>query len=277
MSRPWRQRRARLAHDIRVEAGEHIEVRGPAVAVVAQWSAGPFVSRSTTALVGALGDAGYQVVVASSCEAPGRLEWYEPLGGDVVVLRRPNLGYDFGSWSVALDRFPAIASAARVLLVNDSMVGPLRSLDPVLDAFAASSADVWALTDSDQFAHHLQSYFLGFRGGVLARRPIARFWSGIRHQDDKMAIIMQNELGLSALLREQGCSVEAAFPYGDVVEPGENPVIIGWRRLLERGFPFLKREILRDPSVAPDGESAPAVVEELTGCVVADWVREVRA
>ena len=36
-----------------------------------------------------------------------------------------------------------------------------------------------------------------------------------------------------------------------VVAPGENPVIKGWWKLLERGFPFVKREIVRDPSVAP--------------------------
>jgi hypothetical protein len=54
-------------------------------------------------------------------------------------------------------------------------------------------------------------------------------------------------------------------------------VIIGWRRLLELGFPFLKREILRDPAVAPDGEEAPAVVAEVFGVDVADWTREVPA
>jgi hypothetical protein len=265
-----------LADDVRIEAGADVEVGGPAVAVVAQWSPGPYVMRSTAALVGALDAAGYQVVVSSSCEADDALDWDQPLPDGVVVLRRPNVAYDFGSWSAALGRFPAIAAADRVLLVNDSMAGPFRPLGPVLDAFAASPADAWSLTDSDQFGHHLQSYFLGFRRGVLARPALARFWAGIRHHDDKMDIIFQNELGLSALLRDEGCTVEVAFPYRTVVDEGENPVIIGWRRLLEAGFPFLKREILRDPSVAPDGDQAAAVVEQLTGCVVADWVGEVR-
>jgi hypothetical protein len=244
--------------------------------VVAQWSPTPFVGRSTSTLVAALDRAAFQVVVVSTCEAPAPLDWYEAPGDGVVVLRRPNRGYDFGSWRVALDRFPAIAPAARVLLVNDSMVGPLRPLGPLLDSFDRPGAGAWGLTDSDQFAHHLQSYFLGFRDGVLARPALARFWSGIRHHDDKMAIIMENELGLSALLREQGCGMDVAFPYRDVVEPGQNPVIIGWRRLLERGFPFVKRELLRDPSVAPDGDEVPAAVQDLIGLDVADWIREVR-
>ena len=37
-------------------------------------------------------------------------------------------------------------------------------------------------------------------------------------------------------------------------------------------FPFLKREILRDPEVAPAGEPAPAVVKRFLGVEVGDWV-----
>lgn len=270
-----------FAADVVVEVGQADAIgeaaAGQGVAVVAQWSPDPAVDRSTAALVNALAAGGYQVVVTSTCEASDRLVWPEPLANGVVVVRRPNRGYDFGSWAAVLGRYPAAALADRVLLVNDSMIGPLRPLEPVLEAFAASTTDVFALTDSDQFAHHLQSYFLGFRGGVLATAPLARFWADVRHHDDKLAIILENELGLSRLLREQGLSVEVAFPYTTVVEAGENPVIIGWRGLLEAGFPFLKREILRDPSVAPDGPAAPEVVRRLTGCDLAAWAREVGA
>jgi hypothetical protein len=49
-------------------------------------------------------------------------------------------------------------------------------------------------------------------------------------------------------------------------------VIAAWKTLLERGFPFIKREILRDPSVAPDGWTAPAVIESLLGIDVEEWV-----
>lgn len=70
--------------------------------------------------------------------------------------------------------------------------------------------------------------------------------------------------------------MEVAYPSNTVVAGGLNPVITGWRRLLEVGFPFVKRELLRDPSVAPDAEDAAAVVAELTGCDVADWTRDHR-
>ena len=54
-------------------------------------------------------------------------------------------------------------------------------------------------------------------------------------------------------------------------------MIVGWRRLLEHGFPFLKREILRDPTVAPAGETAPKVVRRLLGIDISDWVDDAAA
>jgi hypothetical protein len=43
---------------------------------------------------------------------------------------------------------------------------------------------------------------------------------------------------------------------------------------LEDGFPFLKREIVRNPSVAPAGEWAPRVLARLYGVVLSEWVED---
>jgi lipopolysaccharide biosynthesis protein len=154
------------------------------------------------------------------------------------------------------------------------MVGPFISMGPLLEQLEATPADVWALTDSYQFGYHLQSYFLGFTNGALAERPLQRFWAGIRHAPDKAAIIGRYELGLSRLVREEGFVHVPAFAHELVVAPGSNPVITGWRELLGRGFPFVKREILRDPSVAPGGSAVRAVVKRLLAVDVDDWAED---
>jgi len=217
----------------------------------------------------------FEVVVVSSCEAPGPLVFPElPAPDRLTVVRKPNLGYDFGSWSIGLAAVPEILGADRVLLLNDSMAGPFAPLGPLLGEFSATRADVWGLTDTYQFGYHLQSYCLGFAGGMLAERPLRRFWAHIRHETDKDQIIHRNEIGLSVLLRQEGYSLAPAFPHETVVGSGENPVIIGWRTLLLQGFPFLKREIIRDPDVAPGGQLAPQVVRELFGAELTDWVED---
>ena len=257
---------------LRVEHGSLSVENCSHVAVLAHWSDDERVSRSTCTLVSELQSHGYRVVACSASEFVGPLAWDDTVDTScLTVLRKPNVGYDFGSWSVVLDVIPEIAAAERVLLVNDSTLGPFTALAPVLEKFDATAADVWALTDTDQFGHHLQSYFLGFCGGVLADRTLAAFWANIRHHREKIQIILQNEVALGQLLREEGYTQAAAFSHEHVVERGQNPVIIGWKRLLELGFPFVKREILRTPDVAPMGETMPKVVKQLYGIDVADW------
>lgn len=267
-----------LAGRARFERGTPELAEGARVAVVAHWSPGPVVTRSVRTLVGELQRHGYRVVVASSCEAPAELVW-DGVGGEVdlgelTVIRKPNVGYDFGTWSVALELVPAASAAERTILANDSMAGPFASLGPILEGFDRTQADVWGLTDTMQFGSHLQSYFLGFREGVLADRALQRFWAGIRHWHDKHDVIMRNELGLSRLLRAEGYVWAPEYSHELVVPSGLNPVIKGWKRLLDLGFPFVKRELLRDPSVGPAAHTVPAVLRRRFGVDVAEWVDE---
>jgi lipopolysaccharide biosynthesis protein len=259
----------------RIERGRVPLATSGRVAVIAHWARTAHASKSVCSLVAELQACGYRVVVSSTCEAPEALVFSDPvLEDDLVVVRRPNVGYDFGSWSVALALMPEIATAERVILANDSMVGPFGRLGPFLELFESTAADSWALTDSRQYCLHLQSYFLGFRDGVLSAWPLRQFWAGVREEPEKLQTILQNEIGLSRLLHEEGYVQTAAFPSHTVVSPGQNPVIVGWKSLLERRFPFLKREILRDPAVAPDGEGAAQFVRQLLGIDVREWVEE---
>jgi lipopolysaccharide biosynthesis protein len=259
------------------ERGGPEVVTGPRVALLAHWSPRARVTRSFATLVHELQVHGYRVVVSSTCEVPGALEWPEEVDVDLEhlsVIRRPNVGYDFGSWSVALELVPEAAAAERTIVANDSMAGPFRTLRPFLEAFDATGVDVWALTDTQQSAPHLQSYFLGFCDGVLQERPLARFWERARCEPAKDQVIHRYELGLSRLLQHEGFVHRPHFSHELVVRGGENPVINGWRRLLELGFPFVKREILRDPDVVPAGHTVPMYVRRQLGVEVAEWVDE---
>ena len=243
------------------------------VAVVAQWSRSATLTRSVTTLVNELADAGYRPVLVSACEQSVPLEWRGRMPAEVTILRRPNTGYDFGSWAVALNSVPAIAAADRVILTNDSMAGPFASIRDILRRCDDARADVTGLTDSRQYFRHLQSYFLCFTGGILADAPLAGFFDGVRVEHDKWDIIRRYELGLNKLLRRESYGITPLYRADDVVaQPGDNPVIKAWWRLLERGFPFVKREIIRDPSLAPRGEWIAREVRTVYGQNIEDWI-----
>lgn len=240
--------------------------------MLVHWSRSPVLTRSFVTFAGELAAAGYRVAVVSSCESRQPLEWGGRCPEGTTVIRKPNIGYDFGSWSVGLHALPAIASADRVILTNDSMLGPFASLRPMLDKVEQWPVDVYGLTDTRQYFRHLQSYFLGFNGGILADPPLASFYADVRVEPSKWEIIRRYELGLSVLLRRESYSFTTVFRADELVPPGDNPVIKGWWRLIERGFPFVKREIVRDPAVAPRSEWVAREVQAVFGQRIEDWM-----
>jgi len=241
------------------------------VAVIAHFSRNPRVSLSMSRLVGELSTNGYGCLVVSTAEC-GPLEWPEGVPPGTVVLRRANEGYDFGSWAVGLAMFPEVRRARHVILTNDSMAGPFEPIGPLLAAFEAAPTDVWAVTDSHQVTHHLQSYFVGFNNGVLDEAPWRRFFGGVRHHEEKMDIVMKYEIRIMGVCRAEGYPWTVQYRASDVGVGLENPTLAGWRNLLSLGFPFVKRTIITDPSTAPGGDQVAAVVRRKFGVELSEWL-----
>jgi hypothetical protein len=262
-----------VAGDIRFEHGSAEGFGSPErAALLVQWSQHAGLNRSFTTLANECASAGYQVVVVSACEDPAPLDWRGKRPGNVVVIRKPNIGYDFGSVAVGLHLLPSIATARHVIVANDSMIGPFATMRPIIERLESNPVDVQGLTDTRQYFHHLQSYFLFFNDGVLADRPLARFFADVRVEPSKWEIIRRYELGLSVLLRREGYAITSAFRADDVVSGGDNPVIAGWWRLLEQGYPFVKREIVRNPQVAPRAEWVAREVAAVFGERLEEWI-----
>jgi lipopolysaccharide biosynthesis protein len=191
---------------------------------------------------------------------------------ELTVLRRPNEGYDFGSWAAAMAAREEVLDRPYVLVLNDSLVGPFAPLDEIVADFEQTSADVWGMVESNQFGSHLQSFFRGFRYGVLAEPVMRKFWRDLRVIPDKSALIEAYEFGFTGFLAQHGFSTAQCVHHSDVVGDGLNPTILGWRALLDAGVPFVKRELVRHPDLAPDGGLLPAVVADRHGTDVADWL-----
>jgi lipopolysaccharide biosynthesis protein len=240
--------------------------------VIAHWDAAGSVTRSTRALLGALGEAGFAILLLSTAERSGPLDLGREAPADITVLRRPNLGYDFGSWATALERFPRISRARLVLFMNDSLAGPFATIDPLLDHFDRSQADVWGMTDTTQLGHHLQSYCLGFKGGCLESPALRAFWKGVRVEDSREAVIERYELGLGRVFERERFVTDVAIPGWKVVDGDDNPTTIGWRRLLDLDFPFVKRQVILEPDVCPDGHQAPEELRRRFGVEVTEWL-----
>jgi hypothetical protein len=218
------------------------------IAVLAHWSDNPTVSKSVNALIDELLLNSYEVVLVSACESQEKLKFENNQQEKITVLRKPNYGYDFGSWSVAVSFFPQIMSADEVLILNDSNAGPFGPIKEILDKMSESPYDITGITDSLQIRYHIQSYMMHFKNGALMDEAVSKFWREIYSQDEKMGVIQAYELGLSSRAQSNGLYVGAIFPWNLMTDYWENPSIHGASKLIELGFPFLKREVVRESS-----------------------------
>jgi hypothetical protein len=240
-----------------------------------------------------LSNSGFDVVLVSNAGrlALPDMEWARNHVARILI--RQNVGYDFGAWRDALARTRVPNPDIECLvLANDSLYGPFQRLSDTLSALDFNDVDVWGLTDSWQHRYHLQSYFLAFGRSALESLCFRRFWQGVQDVRSKWWVIRAYEVGLTQALLAGGLRCRAAWPYEQIIEAlherfneGEaaseqearnpflerrlanderaldlasrrvamNPTSDLWSSLVEKGFPFIKRELLRNnPSHVPD-------------------------
>jgi hypothetical protein len=205
----------------------------------------------------------------------------QPLCAGILIRR--NVGYDFGAMREGLD-FLALPreNTEMVLIANDSVYGPVRPLDPLLAQIDFDAADIWGATESWQTRYHLQSYFVVAGRSALTSEAWRAFWRQVRPVQSKAWVISRYEVGLTQSLVRGGLRCAAIWPYTDLinrvdpslmaaadeadVDPSTtarrshagrirhgavarrplNPTSELWRQLLQAGYPFLKRELLRE-------------------------------
>jgi hypothetical protein len=142
------------------------------------------------------------------------------------------------------------------------------------------------MTESWQSRYHLQSYFVAFSRAAIESDAWRQFWSKVQPVPSKHWVIRTYEVGLTQSLIRGGFRCRALWPYeqlvnsvdpallaqGDETAPAGggdpifgvrrkhamrirdaavqrlplNPTSDLWRQLLLAGYPFIKRELLRD-------------------------------
>jgi len=187
------------------------------------------------------------------------LSWLEQRCFQVIVRR--NSGYDFGCWShVIQQNYEQLCAYAGVLLVNDSVVGPLRSMRGVFEALTALDGDFAGLTACLTPAWHLQSYFTYYKQRLVRSLLFKQHWQDIRVLPSKQAVILHYEIAWSTLLTQLQFSGQALF---DDFTHAENPTHHSWDALIEAGHPLIKRELLRENPLQRDLSRLPELLATL--------------
>jgi len=240
---------------------------GPRVALVCHYDPAGRLREDLLRCCRDLRDAGFSPVLVSNSGAlrPEALAAAQTVCACVLVRR--NLGWDFCAWRDAMQQLALPRpETQQLLLLNDSVYGPLRPLAPLL-ADLRDTSGLWGMTDSHERGFHLQSWFLLAQADVLHSRTWQRFWRRVRPVPSKWLVVGRYEVGLTQTLLRAGFPCRALFGRtGGLGAEGANPTLHGWRELLDAGLPFIKRELLRDnPAAAADLAGWRSRVAEIAG------------
>lgn len=259
---------------------------GPRVAIFVHYDADGAVQPFVEPYLRALHAQGFSIVFVTNS---GRLtDGAQALLREIcaAVLIRRNIGYDFGAMRDGLEyaNLPR-ENTEMLLIVNDSVYGPLGDMSGMVAAIDFERAEVWGATESYQNRYHLQSFFIAVGRTALESKAWKAFWKSVRPVRAKLWVILNYEIGMTREMLKYGLRCASIYPYKDLVslidpaalvkasrdEPEEtdpfvinrkthltrllysashrmpmNPTAELWRQLMQRRFPFVKRELLRD-------------------------------
>jgi hypothetical protein len=269
---------------------------GSSMALFLHWSPDGRVSAMVRRQLALWREQGFTVVFISNAKVPAS-DWDAVGEHASLLVQRGNAGRDFGAWRDAY----AIATRHfgvphELLLANDSVLGPVRPITPIVEAWRRAGEGVFGMTESMAPRPHLQSYLL-LATGERAVGSVARHLLGFQDSRSKWQIVRTGEIALSARAISDGLDCGAVFGYAAAcraidpltrrqlgsrfAEEGAprhwplNPTMHLWRPLIERlGFPYIKRDLLR---AMPDAlaSSAPwrPLVSDRDAALITDHLR----
>lgn len=224
------------------------------VALIAQWSKSTNLTLSNKTLIMSLMDAGFSVILISANDS-NEIELDPEMRERIILITKPNIGYDFGSWLTAIMAMPEINLASEVILTNDSFLGPFTEIGSLIQEIRLSPFDVTSITDSNKYSYHLQSYFLHFKSSSFGSAVVQNFMHELKIFKHKFEFVSQYELEFTRSLQVGGLRAGAIYPWNAFCLPWENPTLDQAETLIKAGLPFLKREYIR--------LSTPAQVESI--------------
>ena len=191
------------------------------------------------------------VVVCNNKYIDKGIENIEPYADKIFY--RENIGYDAGGFKDTLCTFigwDELGQFDELILANDSVFGPFRSMKEIFGEMAKETCDFWGMTKHKEtllIPEHLQSFFLVFRKKILHSKVFQDFWESLPYYYSFNEVVEQYEMKLTNFFYKKGYKFAC---YSDM-EPNDTDNIennfvqygfISNELVRRRHFPFLKRK-----------------------------------
>ncbi|MGN0916083.1 MAG: rhamnan synthesis F family protein [Succinivibrio sp.] len=155
----------------------------------------------------------------------------------------PHGEYDFGSYKRGfnyLKKNHLLEDTDELVFCNDSCFC-VDSLSPAFLKMDESDCDFYALTKSNEYEPHLQSFFLVIRKRLLNSKVFDDYLNSVVHLDSFLEIVNKYEIPLKRTFESLGFKSDAFLKM-----TGKYPVTFYPVRCIKAGMPLIKRKFFLD-------------------------------
>jgi lipopolysaccharide biosynthesis protein len=253
------------------------------VALFVHWSKNDEISIHDLHVIDSLSNEFQKVLVISNSNTnkSSRIFKSNDLHKNVYYITRPNEGYDFGGYQFGMNLLRNFSQdITELLLLNNSVFLIKDSLSDLMARVRSTTADITGLTSSYERRPHIQSYFLFFGPRVIQDPAIWKWFQELNTISDKQITVESLEIPMMDELSRLGYEVSAVWNFAmlnkfmfsslaanilsefrresgvthrlQLMQKGQfhNPTHYMWAYLIELGFPFVKKDLLKSQELS---------------------------
>lgn len=141
----------------------------------------------------------------------------------VTILRRDNVGFDFGAWKDAVTQygFDRLGAFDQVIFANNSNFAPLWSLSSVFaEMERRDPVDFWGISmyprgfasadmDKEYIDAHIQSYFFVVEQSLASSPVFAEFWNRVVYHSELLDVVVHEETEMTKFFTDRGFRCDA--------------------------------------------------------------------
>lgn len=169
------------------------------------------------------------------------------------IYYRENKGFDAGGFKDALCNYigwEKVLAFDELVLVNDSMFGPFRSMKSIFYEMDRKRLDFWGLGkyENNLLREHIQTYFLLIRSEMLHDSRFKKYWEKMPYYDTLSDVVNNYEVKFTEYFSRLGYKYDVLGdmePNNSKINPGNHYFQYGaiqYELIKKRNFPFLKRQ-----------------------------------
>lgn len=175
-----------------------------------------------------------------------------------AVASKELAGYDFSAYAIGLHLLAQNSPGSDVFVMNDSVFGPFSDLDHEI---ATARWDLTGYTAYSLIENHIQSYgFVLKNFGPATERALCPVMPRAFVYDRYKDVVFQQETRLARVAARR---ISVGAKWYSHHRTSSEPAFFCALSLLETGFPFLKKSLLRKLPGTYDPGRIAGVLEEL--------------